>query len=88
MVGTQPGLRAATRADTPTQSRQTFKMENNQQNAAKAKSAIPSCPKCDLNKAQFQKTMTNYSKAYRKKVTFMNIALGGPLIMLIDRWRG
>ena len=42
-------------------------MDNNQP-AAKSKSAAPSCPRCDLNKAQFQKTMQNYQKAYRKKV--------------------
>lgn len=56
----------------------------------KSKSAIPSCPKCDLNKAQFMKTMQNYQKAYRKKVFVLleHEYYIGPLILLAGRWRG
>ncbi|KAF5829058.1 hypothetical protein DUNSADRAFT_16629 [Dunaliella salina] len=35
----------------------------------------PSCPRCELTKTQFSRTIQNYQKAFRKKVEGMKVEL-------------
>eukprot|EP00195_Chlamydomonas_chlamydogama_P016357 CAMPEP_0202900924 /NCGR_PEP_ID=MMETSP1392-20130828/12111_1 /ASSEMBLY_ACC=CAM_ASM_000868 /TAXON_ID=225041 /ORGANISM="Chlamydomonas chlamydogama, Strain SAG 11-48b" /LENGTH=157 /DNA_ID=CAMNT_0049587383 /DNA_START=87 /DNA_END=560 /DNA_ORIENTATION=+ len=45
------------------------KQANPDDQASKGKSALPpACPRCELTKQQFNRTILNYQKAYRKKV--------------------
>eukprot|EP00798_Chlamydomonas_sp_ICE-L_P022902 gene22902-30078_t len=42
---------------------------------SKSKNSVPPCPKCQLTKSEYERTLANYQKAYRKKVDSVKIEL-------------
>lgn len=45
-------------------------------NQSQSKSAVPpACPRCEVTKSQFNRTIQNYQKAFRKKVEGLKVEL-------------